>query len=215
MSVIQSSILDKSPKSIYLPISYFGPISYYATLIKYDCHIEHHENYQKRSIRNRALILSANGPISLSVPLKKGKTTSPISEVEIAYNDNWANNHIRSIVSAYGTAPYFDFYIDKVKSLINSNSKTLMEFNSSIHNYIIKLLDLDSTMVTDHYDSSEEIMRPIFLENKKSVAAYTSTYLQVFSDRYDFVQDLSILDLIFNVGPESKDILKSTQLSFS
>ncbi len=206
--------MSQNPQLICLPISYFGPISYYSTIIHNECQIEHHENYQKRSIRNRTPILSANGPINLSIPLKKGKTNLPISEVEIAYDENWSNNHIRSIVSAYGTAPYYDFYIDQIKALINSKSESLLEINTSIHRYISKLLDLDSVAATSHYDTSEHIMRPIFLGKKKTISMESPTYLQVFTDRYEFTTDMSILDLIFNVGPESKSILQATTLSF-
>lgn len=206
--------MSHNPQLIYLPISYFGPISYYSIILQHVCQIEHHENYQKRSIRNRTQILSANGPISLSIPLKKGKTNLPISQVEIAYEENWANNHIRSIISAYGTAPYFDFYIDQIEGLINSKTQSLLEFNMSIHTFLIKILGIDNTLITSQYDNSEHIVRPIFIGKKKTIESESPKYLQVFTDRFEFTPDMSILDLIFNVGPESKSILQATTLSF-
>ena len=206
--------MSQNQQLICLPISYFGPIAYYSTILHYPCQIEYHENYQKRSIRNRAQILSSNGPINISVPLKKGKTNLSITAVQIAYDEPWYDNHLKSIISAYGTAPYFDFYIDKIKDLLESKPQLLFDLNVNIREFVFKIIGLDSISNTSEYNKSDRVYRPTFTNKNKKQEIVIQEYTQVFTEKYGFTPNLSVLDLIFNVGPESNRILQASKVIF-
>jgi hypothetical protein len=199
---------------IKLPISYFGPIAYYSVMVNYPNIIEAYENYQKRSIRNRAHILSSNGPICLSVPLEKGKTKKLISEVRIAYHENWQSNHRTAIVSAYGTAPYFDYYYPYIEQILSTKYETLFSLFEAIQSFVCRTIGIESGTYTQAYDRSTKSTRPIFIGKDKNIELKKSKYTQVFSDRFAFNADLSILDLIFNRGPEAIQYLRATTLRF-
>lgn len=183
-------------------------------MVHYPYMIEASENYQKRSIRNRAYILSSNGPICLSVPLEKGKTKNIISEVIIAYHENWQSNHRTAIVSAYGTAPYFDYYYPYIEQILSNKYNRLLEMYEALHSFVCRIIGLDMGKYTNVFDMNPEIIRPIFIGKTKSISLESPIYTQVFSDRFDFEPDLSILDLIFNMGPETMQYLRATTLSF-
>ena len=176
--------------------------------------IEAYENYQKRSIRNRAYILSSNGPICLSVPLEKGKTKKLISEVKIAYHENWQSNHRTAIVSAYGTAPYFDYYYPDIEQILSTKYDTLISLFEAIQSFVCRTIGIENGMYTQAYDRNSKTQRPIFIGKTKSITFNSSGYTQVFSDRFAFHADLSILDLIFNKGPEATQYLRATTLRF-
>ncbi len=188
-----------------LPISYFGPIEYYSILKNYDSTIEVNENYQKRTVRNRTKILSSNGPINLSVPLKKGKTQLPIREVKISYDTPWAAQHIKSIRSAYNSSPYYEHYADKINAIIEANYTTLYELNMSILAYFTKV-----GIAAESYQQSEAFLvdRSAFHIDMTATStewnSHIQPYQQVFEDKYGFTNNLSILDALFNLGPETR-----------
>ena len=198
-------------EQVLLSTSYFPSIAYIAVLRNFDCKIELYENYQKRSRRNKCDILAANGILQLSVPLKKGKTQKPITEVEIDYSEDWVLNHTRSIRSAYGTSAYFDFYYDRICDILNLRPSKLHQLNQLILEWLLKL-DLikefnytksfahpgGNTFIDFRYQDIEVVNLP--------------DYDQVFTEKYGFVANLSILDLIFNLGPEASLFLNTVQL---
>jgi len=183
-------------------------------MVHYAYMIEVNENYQKRSIRNRAYILSSNGPICLSVPLEKGKTKKHISEVKIAYHENWQSNHRTAIVSAYGTAPYFDYYYPYIEQILTTKYDSLISLFEAIQSFICRTIGIEAGIYTRVYDRGPKSIRPVFIGKAKSITLKSSGYTQVFSDRFAFNADLSILDLIFNRGPEAMQYLRATTLSF-
>lgn len=190
-----------------LSTSYFGPVGYYKLFNKYKLIIEANETYQKRSIRNRCQILSSNGPLTLSVPLKKGKTLKLITEVEIAYDTNWPTKHISAIRSAYGSAPYFEHYCEPIFELIAAQSKYLFDLNNEINEFLVK----NNFIKSANYSTEYLIGQQGNLDYRNSKQAYLEVlpYSQVFEFKYGFTNGLSILDLIFNLGPESISILKT------
>ena len=185
-----------------LSTSYFPSISYIAALIHFDCKIELYENYQKRSARNKCEILAANGRLQLSVPLQKGKTQKPITEVEIDYSEDWIKNHIRSIRSAYGTSAYFDFYFDTVCDLLEKKESKLYKLNHSILDWIEKLGLIGEVIYTSEFvhPGKAEL---VDLRYGRKIDWELPDYEQVFAEKHGYVNDLSILDLIFNLGPEA------------
>jgi len=198
--------LDKD-KAI-LPISYFGPIEYYWILNHYDTDLEIHENYQKRTIRNRAQILTANGVLTLSVPLVKGKTQTNIQKVKISYDTNWPKQHIGALTSAYQSSPYYEHYADRIYSLIASNWVYLHELNSACMNLMEELNLVNSYNHTQLYNLEGEKYTLDMRSMKAQWQKAFSEYNQVFEAKYGYVDNLSILDAIFNLGPEVARLLR-------
>lgn len=178
-----------SPSFIYPPISFFLEIKK-SNLIAIDLH----EHYQKRSNRNRFDILTSNGKQSLTIPLKKGKNEKqPMSEVLISYDENWPNQHLQSIQSAYGKSPYFEHYFPMVESLFQKRFEKLFELNDAALLQSIKALKLNTKITTT---SS-------YIPDKSCASNPERTYPQVFEYKFGFTQNLSIIDLLFNTGPEA------------
>lgn len=163
--------------------------------------LEAHENYQKRTIRNRTTILNANGPYLLSIPLKKGKTKSLITETEISYDEAWQVQHLKHIKSSYGSAPFYEHYIDDISELIGQSPPTLWLLNLSILNYLKSIDYCKSWSYSKKYVSSKDI---VYQDHRMDIpqTQQIKSYGQVFENKYGFVANLSCLDLIFNLGPE-------------
>jgi len=201
--------------SIIQETQIFGPIRIFAQYLgKDNIVIEGHEHYQKRSFRNRYDILTANGIFRLSIPLGKGKNNKmPIGEVKLAYDENWIDMHLQTIRSAYGKSPYFEFYFDEIERIFQKKHTLLFELNMECMSFIFKKLKLTpSITISKSYQSSYDNM--LDLRNKKweSIQSHTS-YSQVWEDKYGFTPDLSILDLLFCMGPESISYLRKIEQS--
>lgn len=173
--------------------------------------IDDREPYLKQTYRNRMRILGANGPLELTVPIKstKGKTLS-IDQIEISYDENWPLKHWRSIKSAYRSSPFFEEYEEDIKPIIFSESVKLIDLNKLIIDGIINLLNLNNTF---KFTSEKQLpslyndYRTHFKPSKSPVFENLKSYQQVFNYKFDFVPNLSILDLLFNEGPYSKTML--------
>ncbi|MCH2021552.1 MAG: WbqC family protein [Saprospiraceae bacterium] len=205
--------------SIILELQYLGPVQYYSKFIKYETvYFEQHENYRKGSFRNRCYIATANGIVTLSIPLLKGKhQQAPIKTVSIDNRKNWQIIHWRSIQTAYGNSPYFDYYKHELQILYEKKYDLLFEFCLDVQEVIFNALQITPTV---HFTSSysketqeDQIdMRNIILPKTRSLAndihfdAYP--YPQVFEDRLGFLPNLSILDLLFCTGPEAYQYLQ-------
>lgn len=203
-------------KKLLLSTSYFGPISYYSKfLLPGEIWIEKHEHFIKQSYRNRCVIYGANGPVSLTIPVKRGSFHKiKIADLEIDYDKNWRINHWRSIESAYNSTPFFQYYSDDIKIFFETETRLLFEHNLNIIQTILKLLHLPGNIFfTDKYlaDSKQSLdyrmdLRP---KNPPEDPLFRSVrYFQVFDNSHGFIPDLSILDLLFNAGPETMDVLQ-------
>ncbi|WMJ73401.1 WbqC family protein [Cytophagaceae bacterium ABcell3] len=201
---------------LLVELHYFPNVDFFAQAVKNGsvC-IEACENYQKQTYRNRCYILGANKVQLLTVPVKKSGKKVGVREVEIDYTTSWRNNHLRSIVSAYGKAPYFEFYIDYVTELFNKKHQYLFDLNLEAFYLCIHLLQIEiDVKMTENYIKKEEIdvnqyidQRDVFQPGKKNQLndlGYVQ-YYQVFGK--EFVPGLSILDLLFCEGPGSKEII--------
>ena len=188
-----------------LPSSYFGPIEYYAFLCKYrNIYIEVQENFIKQTIRNRCYIMSANGKLRLTVPVYKTHQTK-INNIKICYKQNWIKNHWFSIKSSYGSSPYFLFYEKEIFKILQKREKYLFDLNNSLQKKIFEILDINPlisfTKNYDHQNNMCDLRNYSFLHNK------IKPYNQVFMNKLNFIPNLSILDLIFNLGPQSTKYL--------
>ena len=176
--------------------------------------IEAHENYQKASYRNRCRIAAANGVERLSIPLKSGKhQQKPIQQVEIAYDEPWHQIHWKSIVSAYSRAPYFAHYRDSLEPLVLSESASLFHHNLHILHWLLDALQLKHPALTGAYDrvplDKHDLRNTISPKVEDEDLNFKPVpYFQMFDDRHPFQPNLSVLDLLFSYGPETRSHLR-------
>lgn len=199
-----------------LPTSYFPSIFQMSLQAKSESiTIEAKEHFIKQSFRNRCEIYGANGKLGLVVPIKKWKNHTPTEEIEISFDDNWQNIHWKSITSAYRTSPFFEFYEDEVKPLFFMNEDRLIIRNTHILKELNAILGIKQTInFSEEYKVFKKDYR-ILIHPKKTKYIRTNfpEYIQVFSDKGGFIPNLSILDLLFNLGPESKTYLDNLETS--
>lgn len=196
-----------------LSIQYFGNVYFYHLLSQnQSILIENAEYFIKQTLRNRTYILSANGVMPLIIPVTHHSHKEIISQKEICYKEKWYKKHYTAIVSAYKNSPYFEYYADEILDFLkHPTQQYLLEFNLQIIQTIIKILDLNiSINFTHQYQKFYEndfrfISDNHIIENLPD--ALKKPYLQVFSDRFSFQNNLSILDLIFNLGPDARNYL--------
>lgn len=196
-----------------LPLTYFGNLSYFKNILdEGQVWIDDREIYLKQTFRNRTQILAANGVLNLSVPIMstKGEDVS-IDKIKISYDDPWQQKHFKTIKSAYKSSPFFDDYEGEIKGLILKKHVYLTDLNNEILNKIIELLGLRKEI---HYSSQQAIPQDAFsyrgyFKPSKTPSSFNQfkPYLQVFNYKFDFIPNLSILDLLFNEGPYSLSYL--------
>ena len=175
-------------------IAYLPPLEWFA-LPEQDTTItlEAMEHYQKGSSRNRCLIAGSNGVQRLSIPLEKGKhQQTPIRSVRIAYHDNWPLVHWRSIQSAYGNAPFFEYYADELNAIYTSKPEFLFDFNVALLTFVLKKAKWQRNILfSDAYAPTPP----------EPIVPYTpKRYPQVFEDRFGFQPGLSVLDALMCCG---------------
>lgn len=195
-----------NPLTVF-PTAYMPPISY-LSLLKESSQltIEAHEHYIKQSIRNRAYILSANRIQSLTIPIKRNKNLRiTSSQAEIDNKTPWQQNHLRSIRSAYGKAPYFDYYYPDIEKIILTPFDKMIELNTTLTSYILNKVKLDIPITkTESYISEyKNDYRNIFSKDGKVPQIKHKAYIQAFCDRFEFTDNLSSIDLLFNTGTEA------------
>ncbi|MGE5427970.1 MAG: WbqC family protein, partial [Methylococcaceae bacterium] len=200
-----------SNSGILLSSAYFGPVSYFTYLGAHaECTIEQHEHFIKQTYRNRAIILGANGPVQLIVPVEKGREQKIcIKDLRIAYDEEWQRNQWRTIFSAYNSSPFFEYYADEIEPFFRKKYTFLFDFNQMITQTILEILEMPLSLnLTQAFEQISE--GTLNLREKISPKAHRNVadprlslqpYTQVFSDKFGFTPDLSILDLIFNEGP--------------
>ncbi len=202
-----------------LATAYFPPVQFFTKLIgQKEVEIEACEHYQKQSYRNRCHILGANGLLTLHVPITKGHSPGQaIREVRIDYQTNWQRVHVKSVESAYKHAPYFEYYIDDIIPFWTKRYTYLFDMNLSILSVMRDLLEMEvefrPTREYLHTDSGQDNRQRIHPKvSWDSDDCFSPiAYQQVFSDRFDFLPNLSILDLLFMKGPDSISVLASSK----
>lgn len=190
---------------------YFGPISCWKQIINSNILWDVHQNYIKQTYRNRTFIHSANGLQILTVPVKHSKIKFSMLEAKIDNSIAWQKNHWRSIESAYSSSPFFEFYKDSLEKIYIKEYIYLTKFNFDLIKLILEWTDIEmkSELSKDYkigYENSLDLRKN--MENKKYSCSENLKYRQVFSDKNGFLNDLSIIDLIFNEGPNSISYLK-------
>lgn len=196
---------------VILPVCCFGNVFFYSEYLKAGAPVlDACENYPKQTYRNRYEILGPNGMQGLTVPVvgQKGKKT-PVKEIEIDYREDWPIIHWRSLVTAYRSSPFFEFYEDELREILFERPEKLIDLNLKSHRQILEWLGVDEKGgLADSYVRRRENQKDLRDAFKPSKSGQQfKSYLQVFSDRHKFVNNLTVLDLLFNLGPESSDYL--------
>ncbi len=199
-------------KTVLIEIQYLPPVAFFSAWQRSEkMVIEQFEHYSKRSYRNRAQIAGANGINLLSIPLKKGKNEQqPIRETRIAWFENWARKHWLAIRSAYGNAPYFDYYSDELQPFFEKKYEFLFDWNYDLLLTLQRLLQIEQPPeLSQSYlkEVSEGVtdLRNCISPKSKSISTsfVPKPYPQVFMEKNGFLPNLSILDLLFCTGPEA------------
>lgn len=198
-------------KLLYLP--YCGCINHWIQLTN-DGNVcfEACGSYQRRTFRTRTVIMTTTGPQALSVPVESNYNKL-YRDIKINYDTPWAEQHQRAMLSAYNSTPFYEFYADDFAAIYNKQHSFMWDLNIDIMNLIAKLIGVsvnysltsDFVKCPDDYTDQRIAIEPKFQHLLKT--QHYAPYYQVFAQKHGFIPDLSILDLLFNMGPESKLIL--------
>ncbi len=197
-----------------LSSTYFGPIQWYQKLNRYDeCLIERHESFIKQTYRNRMIIPTTNGPLSLTIPTNHDISLS-MKDIRISDHANWRHVHWNALLSAYGESPFFEYYQDDIRPFYEKKYEFLFDFNMETTEKMIELLDIRPKIsITESYIQSKEQKEEGEIKDfrdairpKKPLpdAEFApQRYYQVYEQKHGFLPNMSILDLLFNEGNEA------------
>lgn len=168
-------------------------------------------HYQKQTYRNRAEIYGPNGKLKLIIPITKNKDLNHQKDIETRVDNNflWQRNHWRSLQMSYRASPYFEFYEDAFYPFYNNKILSLMELNISLIKVILKLLKFE--ILIEEKKFNEIIEKKDLINTKNTAATLNLKYNQVFNNKHGFLNNLSVIDLLFNLGPKSLDYLKKIE----
>ena len=207
--------------TIILPTTYLGNLLYYTHLIQDNSIIDVHSHYAKQTYTNRCTILSTNGPQDLTIPVVKPKDKTPIKDIRISTHDNWQQLHWRAIQSAYNSTPFFEYFCDDYAPFYEKKWDFLLDFNLEIQQKTLELLNFINIPITlsDSYIEPQNFntkdLREVINPKKFDVSLYnnlSTPYYQIFDSKFGFTPNLSIIDLLFNMGSESRIYLKNIQI---
>jgi len=196
--------------------TYFPNLAHFTAMVNADavC-FEVCDNYQKQTLRNRTEILAANGKLALTVPVNyTQKHRQLYKDVKIANGDHWQLQHLKSLQSAYSMSPFFEYYIDDLMPLFEKLFNFILDFNMTCFDVLLECLQIDiSVSTTSIFEKEPEHISDFrTLVNRNAKTPFLKPYTQVFSDKHGFTSNLSILDLLFNEGPNTELYLKKQHL---
>ena len=210
-----------------LQTTYFGPVQWYQKLKRYDhCVIEQYDSYQKQTYRNRCVIATANGLQALTVPVDHSPLTIDhvqCKDLRISDHNQWRRVHWNALQSAYSESPFFEYYADDIRPFFEQKYEFLIDFNEAIRQKMCELLDIETSVSYSSgfrvqssgfrvQDSGFRVHGSGFMDFREVIHAkhpqddpefQPRSYWQVFQHRYGFQPNLSILDLLFCMGPEA------------
>lgn len=194
-----------------LPIFYLPPISWFSEFLNHEeIVLELFENFPKQTYRSRCNIFGANGKLALIIPIHHNGSRT-LKDIEISYAEDWQKLHWKSFKIAYQSSPYFEYYESKLEKIFSFQPKSLVEFNVNAIKVILEILKIEKDFsFTESYLESPELFN--FREKfstKKESEYHLKEYYQTFSDKLGFIKDLSIIDLLCNIGPESATYIKN------
>jgi hypothetical protein len=205
-------ILFAMAGKILVSTAYLPPVEYVSLISRADeVLVEKEENYLKQTYRNRCYILSAHGPQLLSVPVYLGSLhKTPVKDIRIDYSKRWQQVHTGAMTASYNSSPYFEFYFENIEKIISKNHEFLFDLNMELIKTLLEILKMKKTIsYTTNFEPVGEMendFRYKITPKEKSHFA-VKKYFQVFNNGEGFVPDLSIIDLVFNMGPDAVDYL--------
>jgi hypothetical protein len=196
------------PVTIVLSTAYLPPAEYFDGIIKADSvSVEREENYLKQTYRNRCYILSSHGSQLLTVPVCKGSLhKTSVKDIKIDYSKRWQQVHLRAMIASYSSAPYFEYYFGDIEQIISKNHSFLLDLNLELTEALLKMLKIDKKIsFTKHFAAPGTIENDFRYSISPKIASEyrVKEYLQVFNSTPVTLQGTSIIDLIFNMGPQS------------
>lgn len=205
--------MQASIDTLLLSTAYLPPVSWFRVALQAsELMIEAYETYPKQTYRNRCQLITANGIIALSIPVKKIRGEKKmIQDIEIFYDEPWQRLHWRTIDAAYSNSPFYLYYKDELMPFYEKKYRFLLDYNMMISEALFRLLgyssDLQLTSTYHHQAEGCTDMRNSFSPKDKADVSHLNPYHQVFEERHGFVPDLSIIDLLFNEGPGASSYL--------
>jgi len=209
-------------ETLLLSTAYLPPVSWMAVALKYqNVSVELYETYPKQTFRNRCNIATSNGILNLSIPvIKVNGNHTQTRDILIDNSKNWQQLHWRSIITAYNKSPYFLYYRDMIEPLYRNKHKNLITLNQEFLNVLLPVLNIRTIRIrnTEEYIFEPECinLRNSFNPKQQPYQIVVKTlprYMQVFEEIHGFIPDLSILDLLFNLGPDASPYLSNIELS--
>jgi len=200
-------------KGAVLPLFYLPPVEYFTELNIYnpDFVIEKHEHFPKQTYRNRANICSPDGLLTLTVPVVKGsKAHTAVKDVKISYDFDWQRLHWMSLQGCYRRSAYFEYYEDEFAIFYEVKEQYLFDMNEKLLHLLLNLLKIKATISYTHeYEAEYPHLKDLRMgfSSKKESLFPQKPYFQLFEDRHGFMKNLSIVDLLFNQGPQSINYL--------
>lgn len=195
-----------------LSSAYCAPIQWFQKLNRYDAVvIEQHDNFLKQTFRNRCVIATANGTQTLTIPVEKSDGDKCLMrDIRISDHGNWRRLHWNALATAYGDSPFFDYYVDDLRPFYEQRFAFLLDFNMQMTAKLCELLDITPNIsLSEEYvkdvesgvDDFRDAIRP--KHPMPDADFIPKPYYQVYAQRHGFIPNLSILDLLFNMGNEA------------
>ena len=204
--------------SILIHPTYFPSISNFVAIANADELVfEVDDNFLKQTYRNRAYIYGANGKLTLNIPvIHSQKNRQKYRDVKIFNDENWQSLHWKSLLSAYRTSPFFEYYEDELKPLFEMKADYILDFNLKCFEIVCECLQLEiPTSKTETFQPIVDGVKDFrfLVHAKKEQPQHLENYTQVFSNKHGFIPNLSILDLLFNEGPNALNYLESQTIT--
>lgn len=209
-----------SLKTVLVHPNYGSPIAQYAAIAQGETLLfEAQDNYQKQTYRNRMKIATSSGILQLTIPILHNKDSQERQKsfaVRLENKFHWQRDHWRSLKVAYQTSPYFEYYEDALEPLYHTTYSTLIDFNMALHHLIMDCLQLEKDIKhTTIFEKAPELVadfRSLTLA-KKMPEFELPPYHQLFHDKHGYLPNLTVLDLLFNEGPNAVTYLENIQLT--
>lgn len=210
---------------VILGSAYLALVEYYTKLFAYpSVRVERYDHYMKQTYRNRCVIASADGPLALTIPTEKSDDSKCVmKDVRISDHGNWRHVHWNAFVAAYKHSPFFDYYADEFHRFFEQKYEFLFDFNLELCEWVCRQIDMEPCLIpTEEYmpevecaDDFRELIHPKRDYREADKAFFPKPYYQVFDQKLGFLPNLSVIDLLFNMGPESLLVLRDSVRAFN